>query len=305
MVLCSFYRKKKFEEIPENPEWHLITAWPGFTSFSYSFFFFFSEMKIQENLTELCESFGFSVVLATFLCHTQSITFGWQKKKKNSEQNVGFVLLRFSHWEFRGNSGCTGSLESWKCRNLQSLKEWVDLGFFLPRQKRTGHSLCQYCCLPVDPWDSGRTHLAKHHSIPNRKFSRHFSPEKVKIKKDTQHSPALPQAERHLDPSECVPLASSNSCWKEPIFSFPNRQKQRQNKTSSLRASSHTLSAHSRGCPQSSAKCHCQGSFSTTQTSFPAFQVGVFGPSQAPPSPTGAVELYWGLCSQNPRGAFR
>lgn len=236
MVLCSFYRKKKFEEIPENPEWHLITAWPGFTSFSYSFLFFFSEMKIQENLTELCESFGFSVVLATFLCHTQSITFGWQKKKKNSEQNVGFVLLRFSHWEFRGNSGCTGSLESWKCRNLQSLKEWVDLGFFLPRQKRTGHSLCQYCCLPVDPWDSGRTHLAKHHSIPNRKFSRHFSPEKVKIKKDTQHSPALPQAERHLDPRECVPLASSNSCWKEPIFSFPNRQKQRQNKTSSLQS---------------------------------------------------------------------
>lgn len=158
------------------------------------------------------------------------------KKKKNSEQNVGFVLLRFSHWEFRGNSGCTGSLESWKCRNLQSLKEWVDLGFFLPRQKRTGHSLCQYCCLPVDPWDSGRTHLAKHHSIPNRKFSRHFSPEKVKIKKDTQHSPALPQAERHLDPRECVPLASSNSCWKEPIFSFPNRQKQRQNKTSSLQS---------------------------------------------------------------------
>lgn len=108
----------------------------------FFFCFFPSEMKIQENLTELCEAFGFSVVLATFLCHI------WVAKNKKSEQNVGFVLLRFPHWrEFRIH----WLLESWQCRNLQSLKEWVDLGFFPLRQKKTGHSLCQFCCFPVDP----------------------------------------------------------------------------------------------------------------------------------------------------------
>lgn len=118
----------------------------------------------------------------------------------------------------------------------------------------------------------------------NSKFSWNFSPEKAKMKKDTRHSPALPQAKQHLDPRECVPLASSNSCWKEPIFSFPNRQSRDKTKNKNLLlAEPHpTQRAHTgRGCPESSAKCHCQGSFSTTQTSFPAFYVGVFGPSQA------------------------
>lgn len=127
----------------------------------------------------------------------------------------------------------------------------------------------------------------------------------MKIKKDTRHPPALPQAKQHLDPRECVPLASSNPCWKEPIFSFPNRQSRDKTKPPPCRASSHTLSAHSAGDARTAQpNGTAREDLAPPKLLFLVFFLGgcFLALLKHPDSPTRAVGLYWGLCLQNPFG---
>lgn len=142
----------------------------------------------------------------------------------------------------------------------------------------------------------------------NSKFSWHFSSEKAKMKKDTRHSPALPQAKQHLDPRECVPLASSNSCWKEPIFSFPNRKSRDKTKTSSLQSliphSEHTQAGDARRAQPSVIAREASALPKLLFLLFTWVFLALLKHHPNSSTPTGAVELYWGLCLQKKK-SFR
>lgn len=141
MVLCSFYRKKKFEEIPENPEWHLITAWPGFTSFSYSFFFFLfwneNSGKSDWALWIIWIQCGFSNISVSYPEHHI-----WVAKKKKILSRMWDLFCSDSP---TGNlGGIQDALAPWNPGNAETSRAWRNglIWVFSSQGRREQDTVC-------------------------------------------------------------------------------------------------------------------------------------------------------------------